>query len=89
MGIGFSGGVVCPAAVLSNYYGTGPFASLSGLTIAINTTMGAIAPFIAGRLYDRGYGYQGVFYTIAVWRAAGAVIMFSIKPPYKNKVLNI
>ena len=44
--------------------------------------MGAIAPFLAGRLYDSGYGYQRVFYTIAVWCAAGAGIMFSIKPPF-------
>jgi MFS family permease len=89
LGIGFSGGVVCLATVLSNYFGTRPFASLSGLTIAINTTMGAIAPFVAGRLYDSGYGYRGVFYTIAVWCAAGAVVMFLIKPPFKKKVSNI
>ncbi|MBN2242731.1 MAG: MFS transporter [Acidobacteria bacterium] len=86
IGIGFSGGVVCMATVLSNYFGTKPFASLSGLTIAVNTTMGAIAPFVAGRLYDGGYGYQGVFYTIAAWCAAGAVVMFLIKPPFKKKV---
>jgi OFA family oxalate/formate antiporter-like MFS transporter len=87
LGIGFSGGVVCCAAVLSNYFGTRPFASLTGLTIAINTTMGAIAPFIAGRVYDKGYGYQGVFYTIAAWCAAGTVIMFLIKPPLKKMFL--
>lgn len=89
IGIGFNGGVVCLATVLSNYFGTKPFASLTGLTIAVNTTMGAIAPFIAGRLYDNGYGYQGVFYTIAVWCAAGTVIMFMIKPPFKKQVPNI
>ncbi len=86
IGIGFNGGVVCMATVLSNYFGTKPFASLTGLTIAVNTTMGAIGPFVAGRLYDNGYGYQGVFYTIAVWCVAGTVIMFLIKPPFKNKV---
>jgi OFA family oxalate/formate antiporter-like MFS transporter len=84
MGIGFGGGVVCLAAVLSNYFGTKPFASLSGLTIAINTTLGAVTPFIAGRLYDNGYGYGGVFYTLAGWCAAGAVVMFTIKPPFKK-----
>jgi len=89
IGIGFSGGVVCMAAVLSNYFGTKPFASLTGLTIAINTTMGAIAPFVAGRLYDSGYGYEGVFYTIAAWCAAGTVIMFLIKPPFKKQAPNI
>lgn len=83
-GIGFGGGVVCLAAVLSNYYGTKAFASLSGLAIAVNTTMGAAAPFVAGRLYDRGYGYQGVFYTIALWCFAGAALLFVARPPVKK-----
>jgi len=89
IGIGFNGGVVCLATVLSNYFGTKPFASLTGLTIAVNTTMGAIGPFVAGRLYDNGYGYRGVFYTIAIWCVAGAIIMFLIKPPFKKQVSNI
>jgi MFS family permease len=85
MGIGFGGAVVCLAAVLSNYFGTKPFASLIGLAIAVTTTIGAVASFLAGRLYDSGYGYQGIFYTGAIWCIAGAVIMFMIKPPFKNK----
>ncbi len=83
IGIGFGGGVVCVATVLSNYYGTRVFASLIGLSLAINTTMGAIAPYIAGRLYDSGYGYQGVFYTLAVWCFVGAVVLFIMKIPVK------
>lgn len=85
LGIGFGGSVVCMATVLSNSFGTGPFASLSGLAIAINTTMGAIAPFAAGWLYDHGYGYGGVFYTLAVWCAGGAIVMFTLRPPFKNR----
>jgi MFS family permease len=84
LGMGFGGGVVCLAAVISNYFGTKAFASLSGLAIAINTTMGSITPTLAGWLYDNGYGYQGVFYTIAVWCAAGALILFFMKPPAKS-----
>jgi MFS family permease len=84
IGMGFGGGVVCLAAVLSNYYGTKAFASLSGLAIAVNTAMGAITPSLAGWLYDSGYGYHGVFYTVALWCVVGAVILFFMRPPAKQ-----
>jgi MFS family permease len=84
LGIGFGGGVVCVATVLSNYYGTNVFATLIGLSLAINTTMGAIAPYAAGRLYDSGYGYQGVFYALALWCGAGAIVLFILKIPIKK-----
>jgi MFS family permease len=84
LGIGFGGGVVCIATVLSNYYGTKVFASLIGLSLAINTTMGAIAPYVAGRLYDSGYGYQGVFYVLALWCGAGAIVLFIMKIPVQK-----
>ena len=48
LGIGFGGGVVCLMAVLGNYYGLKAFALLSGIAIAINTTLSALAPYIAG-----------------------------------------
>jgi MFS family permease len=83
LGIGFGGGVVCVATVLSNYYGAKVFASLIGLSLAISTTMGAIAPYVAGRLYDSGYGYQGVFYALALWCGIGAIGLFAVKIPVK------
>ena len=85
LGIGFGGGVVCLAAVISNYYGIAPFAVLTGMAIAINTGLGSIAPALAGWLYDAGFGYQGVFYTIACWCLAGALGMLLIKPPVCNQ----
>jgi MFS family permease len=84
IGIGFGGGVVCMAAMLSNYYGIKAFAALVGLTIAISTSLGSVAPSIAGWLYDGGYGYQGIFYFIAAWCGLGAVILFAIKPPIRR-----
>jgi len=83
VGLGFGGGVVCLAAVISNYFGTKAFASLAGLAIAVNTAMGSITPSLAGWLYDNGHGYQGVFYTIAVWCAIGSIILFFMRPPIK------
>ncbi|HSW38999.1 MAG TPA: MFS transporter [Acidobacteriota bacterium] len=84
VGIGFGGGVVCLAAVISNYYGIKPFAVLIGISVAVNTTIGAIAPAVAGRLYDAGYGYTAVFHTIMVWCLLGAVLLFFLKPPFMN-----
>ena len=81
IGIGFGGGLVCLMAVLSNYYGTQPFASLAGLAIAINTTLSAIAPKVAGRLFDRGVGYGVNFYFLAAWCCAGAIVVFCMRRP--------
>jgi MFS family permease len=81
IGIGFGGGVVCLMAVLSNYFGTRAFASLAGVAIAINTTLSAIAPKVAGRLFDQGIGYGINFYFLAAWCFVGAVVLFFMRRP--------
>jgi MFS family permease len=81
IGIGFGGGLVCLMAVLSNYYGTRAFASLAGLAIAINTTLSAIAPKVAGRLFDQGIGYGVNFYFLAGWCFVGALVLAFMRPP--------
>lgn len=81
LGIGFGGGLVCLMSVLSNYYGTQAFASLAGLAVAINTTLSAVAPKIAGRLYDQGLGYGVAFYFLAAWCFIGALALFFIRRP--------
>ena len=77
----FGGGLVCLMAVLSNYYGVRAFASLAGLAVAINTTLSAIAPKVAGRLYDHGVGYAGTFYFLAAWCFVGAVVLYLLRMP--------
>ena len=81
IGIGFGGGVVCLMAVIGNYYGMKAFALLSGIAIAINTTLSAIAPYVAGYLFDRGYGYGGICYFLAGWCFLGALVLFAIRKP--------
>jgi MFS family permease len=81
LGIGFGGGVVCLMAVLGNYYGLRTFALLSGIAIAINTTLSALAPYIAGFLFDHGYGYGGTCYFLAGWCFLGALVLFFIRRP--------
>jgi MFS family permease len=84
IGIGFGGGIVCLMAVLSNYYGASVFASLSGLAVAINTGCSVVAPIVGGWLYDKGYGYRGTFYTLAVWCFVGALVLFVMRVPHKT-----
>jgi MFS family permease len=81
IGIGFGGGLVCLMAVLSNYYGTRAFASLAGLAIAVNTTLSAIAPKVAGRLFDQGIGYGVNFYFLSAWCFAGALVLVFMRRP--------
>jgi MFS family permease len=81
LGVGFGGGVVCLMAVLGNYFGLKAFALLSGIAIAINTTLSALAPYIAGFLFDHGYGYGGTCYFLAGWCFLGALILFAIRKP--------
>jgi MFS family permease len=80
-GIGFGGGLVCFMSVLSNYFGTRAFASLAGLAVAINTTVSALAPKIAGHLFDQGVGYGAVFYFLAAWGFIAAVVVVFTRPP--------
>jgi len=80
-GIGFGGGLVCFMSVLSNYYGTRAFASLAGLAVAINTTVSAIAPKVAGRLFDQGVGYGATFYFLAAWGFVSAVVLVFTRRP--------
>jgi MFS family permease len=80
-GIGFGGGLVCFMSVLSNYYGTRAFASLAGLAVAINTTVSAIAPKVAGHLFDQGVGYAATFYFLAAWGFISAVVLVFTRRP--------
>lgn len=81
LGIGFGGGVVCLMTVIGNYFGLKAFALLSGIAIAINTTLSALAPYIAGFLFDHGYGYAGTCFFLAAWCFVGALVLFVIRRP--------
>jgi MFS family permease len=86
LGIGFGGGVVCLMAVLGNYYGLKAFALLCGIAIAVNTTLSAIAPWAAGKLFERGYGYVGICYFLAAWCFVGALTLFLLRKPVPSAV---
>jgi len=81
VGSGFGAMIVCLMAVLSNYFGLEAYASIVGLAIAIQTTVSAMAPYVAGLLYDRIHTYTPAFYCVAAICLASAVILLLIRPP--------
>lgn len=83
IGLGFGGGVVCMMTVLSNYFGSKAYASVIGVTLAVQTTAGALGSFIAGDLYERLGGYTSAFLGTAVLCFAGTLLLIVIRPPMR------
>ncbi len=85
IGFGFGGGLVCMMTVLSNYFGSKAYASVIGITLAVQTTIGALAAFIAGDLYERQGSYSVAFIGTAILCFAGALVLLIIRPPKRPK----
>ena len=81
IGAGFGGGLVCMMTVMSNYFGSAVYASVIGVTLAVQTTIGAIASFIAGDLYERLGSYTPAFIGTGILCFAGALLLVVIRPP--------
>jgi MFS family permease len=83
IGFGFGGGLVCMMTVMSNYFGSKAYASVIGTTLAVQTTVGAVASFIAGDLYERLGSYSIPFTGTAILCFAGALVLIFIRPPVR------
>lgn len=83
MGMGFGGGVVCMMTLLANYYGSKAYATVIGSMLAIQTSMGSAAAWLAGMLFDRVGSYSLAFFAIAALCAASACAVGLIPPPSK------
>jgi len=84
LGIGFGSSIVLIMTLLSNYFGTTAFASISGLAMAIQTTISALVPFIGGYMYDTEGSYASTFYAMAILCFAGALLLVFVSPPVKK-----
>ena len=83
VGLGFGGGLVCMMTVLSNYFGSAAYASVIGVTLATQTTVGALGSYAAGDLYERLGSYAAPFTGTAVLCFAGALMLVLIRPPQR------
>lgn len=81
IGFGFGGGLVCMMTVLSNYFGSRAYASVIGITLAVQTTVGALGSFVAGDLYERLGSYTMAIVGTAVLCFAGSLVLLIVRPP--------
>jgi cyanate permease len=75
--------------LLGNYFGTRAYAGLVGLTIAVQTTISAAAPSIAGYLYDQYGSYGPTVYALAVFCFAGACVLLRARPPMRGTLREV
>jgi MFS family permease len=87
LGAGFGGMLVCQMAVWANYYGLKAYASVVGLALAVQTLIGALAPYIGGWVYDSTHSYSGCFYVLAGACLVSAAILFTLRPPVRKAPL--
>ena len=83
LGIGWGGSLTCLMTLLGNYFGTKAYAGVVGVTIAVQTTVSAIAPSVAGYLFERYGTYGPTVYTIAVLCFMGSLVLLLAKPPLR------
>lgn len=81
LGFGFGGGMGCLMAVLSNYYGPKAFPRVAGVAVAATASIGALSPVIVGSLYESIGGYGPAFRALALWCAAGTLLMLALRRP--------
>ena len=86
LGIAGSGAMVCMVTLLGNYFGARAYAAVFGAASAIQSTLGAVAPVIAGYWYDRHGSYGPVFIAVGVLCAAGALTLALISPPCRTRI---
>lgn len=84
LGVAGSGAMVCLVTLLANYYGARAYPAVFAAASAIQSTLGAVAPVIAGYWYDRHGSYGPVFLAVAALCAAGAITLALISPPRRR-----
>ena len=82
MGIGFGAAQVGSMALLSYFFGTKPFASLSGMGVLIQTGAASIVPILAGAYFDAHHTYTlAIYVLVALNVAVAAVLLAARRPP--------
>lgn len=81
LGIGFGAAVICWVSLIGRYFGAASFATVMGLQMPINTLATAIAPTLAGVLFDRFGTYSLALWTITGIAVLGALLIIGARPP--------
>jgi MFS family permease len=80
----FGGGIgisyVCMSTIISYYFGMLSFTPLMGIVIPVSTITSALAPALAGIIYDRQGSYALAFHGIAGITLLGALLILFARP---------
>ena len=83
LGIGWGGALTCLMTILANYYGTQAYPAAVGVTLAVQPTVSAISPALAGYLYDQYGSYAPTLYTLAGLCFVSALLLTRARPPVR------
>ncbi|MBM3139201.1 MAG: MFS transporter [Chloroflexi bacterium] len=78
---GFGGTIPVRPAILADYFGTKTFGTVNGVMSLVQTTGGAVGPWVVGYLVDRTGGYAGGWWISAVVVAVGIPAVLAAGPP--------
>ncbi len=81
LGVAGSGCMVCLVTLLGNYFGPRAYPAVFGTTSAIQSTLGAVAPIVAGYWYDHHGSYRPVFVAAGILCAIASLALALISPP--------
>jgi sugar phosphate permease len=84
LGIGFGGSVVCVMTLVGNYFGTKPYTSVVGCTMAAQIIGSSAVPVLAGMIFDHYGSYNPVFYALAALCFGCAIVLLFVRPPRKR-----
>jgi MFS family permease len=84
LGLGSGLSMVCMMTIPANYFGSKAYPSIIGLVMTTGTTIAAIAPVVAGYLYDISRSYGTAFYSIAAICFASSVLVLGVTPPRRR-----
>jgi MFS family permease len=81
LGVAGSGCMVCMVTLLGNYFGPRAYPAVYGTASAIQSTLGAVAPILAGYWYDHHGSYAPVFVATGILCAAACIALALTSPP--------
>ena len=84
LGFGWGATLVSMMGAPMNYFGLKAYPAVIGLWLAIQTGIGAAAPFIAGYVFDRFGSYTPAFYCVAGLCFAGSLLLLLATPPRRK-----
>jgi MFS family permease len=86
MGIGFGAAQVGSMALLSHFFGTKPFASLTGVGVLIQTGAASIVPILAGAYFDTHHTYIFPIYVLIAMNVGVGAVLFVVRKPPQNRM---